>query len=188
MTNYDFFISIVDKSVMNTITKKTKAKSDVWNYFIKESSTSARCILCTKVLKHKGNTTNLHNHYKNVHRMIAETESMGPTLPKRSNMMSTEDAENTTKENELNKGTSISSSTLKIPGRRMPLMDNSSDSNIDEQICQKDTDTECQSDFFDTTSHSRQSSKFKDKCQVKNLIYSLINIDIFIFRILLQSD
>lgn len=51
---------------MNMKTKKSQ--SEVWKYFVKESSTSAQCILCLKVIKHGGNTTNLHNHYKNVHK------------------------------------------------------------------------------------------------------------------------
>lgn len=159
---------------MSTIAKK--AKSDVWKHFIKEGSTSARCILCTKVLKHKSNTTNLHNHYKNAHRMHVGTKSsMGPTLPKRSKM-STKDAENTIKEDELNKGTlpNISYPTLKTP-ERMPLMDNSSDSNIDEPVtCQRDTDTECQSELPATTSHSCRGSKFKDRRQVKKYYIVLL--------------
>lgn len=80
-----------------------------------------------------------------------------------------EDAENTMKEDDLNKGTApanISYPTLRTPRRRMPLMDNSSDSNIDESItCQRDTDTECQSELPATT--SRQGSKFKDRRQLK---------------------
>ncbi|XP_036148827.1 zinc finger BED domain-containing protein 1-like [Monomorium pharaonis] len=65
--------------------KNAKEKSDVWKHFKKESSTSARCILCMKVLKHGGNTTNLHNHYKKVHKMHVGT---GPTSPKQSKMSS----------------------------------------------------------------------------------------------------
>lgn len=167
---------------MSTIMKK--AKSDVWKHFIKESPTTARCILCTKILKHKGNTTNLHNHYKNVHRMHAETnEPMEPTC--KQSKTSTEDTENImNKENELHKETlsaNISYSTLKTPTQHM---DYSSDSNIDDPIpitYQKDTDTECQSSQSElsvTTSHSYQKSKFKDKRQVKKShVYSLININ-----------
>lgn len=46
---------------------KKEKKSVVWDYFKKENNTCARCTLCTKILKHGGNTTNLMQHLKRKH-------------------------------------------------------------------------------------------------------------------------
>lgn len=161
---------------MSTIMKRANAKSDVWKHFIKENATSAQCVLCTKVLKHGGNTTNLHNHYKNVHKIHSGT-NLSPTgsiLPKQPRMA---DADSMN-ENELNEGTQstiiLSNSAVKKQRRTMPLMDNSSDSNIDDP-------TPCNSEYSDavfsenslpveTSLHSLQNLKFKAKRKVKNFI------------------
>lgn len=52
---------------MSKVQKKKRTKSSVWEYFLKIDSASARCKLCTQILKHGGNTTNLMQHYKRKH-------------------------------------------------------------------------------------------------------------------------
>lgn len=47
--------------------KKSICKSLVWKYFNKKDHTSAACILCNKILKHGGNTTNLKQHLQRKH-------------------------------------------------------------------------------------------------------------------------
>lgn len=50
-------------------------KSIVWNYFKKEDNVSARCKLCTKILKHSGNTTNLMQHLKRMHALYLQSDT-----------------------------------------------------------------------------------------------------------------
>lgn len=124
-----------------------------------------------KILKHKGNTTNLHNHYNNVHRMHAETDSTMESTSKQLEM-STEDVENIMKENELHREPSPANITT-LKRRHTLLTDNSSDNNIDIDdpiTYQRNTDTDCQNECSVTSSHSRQRSKFKDRRQVKKNI------------------
>lgn len=47
--------------------KNSICKNLVWKYFNKKDRTSATCILCKKVLKHGGNTTNLKQHLQRKH-------------------------------------------------------------------------------------------------------------------------
>ncbi|KYN03288.1 hypothetical protein ALC62_05869 [Cyphomyrmex costatus] len=47
--------------------EKNTFKSVVWKYFKKKDSISAICILCRKILKHGGNTTNLKQHLQRKH-------------------------------------------------------------------------------------------------------------------------
>lgn len=43
--------------------------SAVWNFFLKESSEIALCLLCTQIYSRKGRgTTNLINHLKSMHK------------------------------------------------------------------------------------------------------------------------
>lgn len=51
-------------------------KSIVWNYFKKEDNVSARCKLCTKILKHSGNTTNLMQHLKRMHELYLQSDQI----------------------------------------------------------------------------------------------------------------
>lgn len=51
-------------------------KSVVWDYFKKENNTCARCTLCTKILKHGGNTTNLMQHLKRKHPLHPQPGTM----------------------------------------------------------------------------------------------------------------
>jgi len=149
---------------------KVNTKSDVWKHFIKENSTSARCVLCTKVLKHGGNTTNLHNHYNNAHKIHAgrKSPSIEPTLPKR-----LKTRVETTNEDSLNKETlftSTSNHTILKQGQTMPLMEISSDSNIDDPTSYKeysDTESSENSAPHATNLHSLQGLKVNTKRRVK---------------------
>lgn len=57
--------------------KNTKRdhKSIVWDYFKKVDNISARCKLCTKMLKHGGNTTNLMQHLKRKHILYLQSDT-----------------------------------------------------------------------------------------------------------------
>ncbi|XP_018399291.1 PREDICTED: uncharacterized protein LOC108777008 [Cyphomyrmex costatus] len=60
---------------MSTNVKKgNKVKSCVWNHYIKEELLSARCKLCTKLIKHGGNTTNLMQHLIRKHTIFINSE------------------------------------------------------------------------------------------------------------------
>lgn len=114
-----------------------KAKSDVWQYFIKESASSARCALCTKLLKHGGNTTNLHNHFKNMHKLHTATKSPPKQTPlKQQKLLTANTAE----------ATCSTSSFNPVQERKEQSLDNSSD--IDDPIIFEnyisDTDSESQ--------------------------------------------
>lgn len=52
---------------MNIEKGEANRKSAVWKYFTKHDNISARCKLCTKILKHGGNTTNLMQHLHRKH-------------------------------------------------------------------------------------------------------------------------
>ncbi|KYQ47820.1 hypothetical protein ALC60_13150, partial [Trachymyrmex zeteki] len=45
-----------------------------WNYYTKEELLSARCKLCTKLIKHGGNTTNLMQHLIRKHTIFINSE------------------------------------------------------------------------------------------------------------------
>ncbi|XP_067210754.1 uncharacterized protein [Linepithema humile] len=42
--------------------RTSKLKSHVWDHFIKRDAATAQCLICMKILKHGGNTTNLTQH------------------------------------------------------------------------------------------------------------------------------
>ncbi|XP_018366601.1 PREDICTED: zinc finger BED domain-containing protein 4-like [Trachymyrmex cornetzi] len=56
------------------VKKGKKVKSCVWNYYMKEELLSARCKLCTKLIKHSGNTTNLMQHLIRKHAVFINSE------------------------------------------------------------------------------------------------------------------
>jgi hypothetical protein len=45
----------------------TGKKSIVWKYFVKVDCNTAKCNLCTRLVKFNGNTTNLRNHLTRSH-------------------------------------------------------------------------------------------------------------------------
>ncbi|XP_011859968.1 PREDICTED: zinc finger BED domain-containing protein 4-like [Vollenhovia emeryi] len=53
----------------------TKKKSAVWKYFTKKDEISASCNICTKVLKHGGNTTNLIQHLQRKHTLHLQSNA-----------------------------------------------------------------------------------------------------------------
>lgn len=59
--------------VIHDVTKnksRSKQLSAAWQYFEKESNTTARCNICNKVYKHGGNTTNLFQHLSASHTLF----------------------------------------------------------------------------------------------------------------------
>lgn len=45
----------------------SSSRSAVWKYFKKESAGIAQCLVCSKKIHNKGNTSNLHSHLKYKH-------------------------------------------------------------------------------------------------------------------------
>ena len=46
----------------------------MWLYFQAESETTATCVICKKLVKYSGNTTNLYKHIKNHHKENTELQ------------------------------------------------------------------------------------------------------------------
>ncbi|XP_070159825.1 E3 SUMO-protein ligase ZBED1-like isoform X3 [Polyergus mexicanus] len=63
--------SILDVGKSQRSTKDTgkATKSEVWQNYTKIDCTSARCNICSKKIKHRGNTTNMMQHLRHSHRM-----------------------------------------------------------------------------------------------------------------------
>ncbi|XP_011687733.1 PREDICTED: uncharacterized protein LOC105449947 [Wasmannia auropunctata] len=147
--------SQININIMSMTSKKIK--SDVWKYFTKENSISARCILCTKIIKHGGNTTNLHNHYKNVHKVHVGSKPTEPCWPKR---LKTKAAVDTINEEKLN---------THNQRQTMSIIDISTDSNIDDPIPTSEQDFSSENSISTVDSlQGVQDSKFKTKQKVKS--------------------
>lgn len=90
----------------NAKINKSNNKNIVWKYYITENKISSRCKLCTKVLKHSGNTTNLMQHLQRKHTLhlhpnnftknidkenIDKTNACTDEQPSNSNIMTNKD-------------------------------------------------------------------------------------------------
>jgi len=126
-------------------------------------------VLCTKVLKHGGNTTNLHNHFKNVHKLHIARESPSKNTSLDQQKSSIKDAAN--KENELNEAT-CSTSSFDLMLQRQEESLNNADMDIDDPVVieQSISDPESQNRPA-TRLHSFQGRKLVNKQKnIKSLI------------------
>lgn len=107
-------------------------KSIVWKYFKKEDAVSSRCILCTKVLKNAGNTTNLMQHLKRKHLCHLESNSISKRQKISVSRLANKNIEKRICENEEEEIDNPGPSNIDVPSCSMQRKSDNSKERIDD--------------------------------------------------------